>query len=254
MQEVEHDLISDGIRVLAVETDVSDAASIERLASRTIECFGTVHVLCNNAGVGSAAGPLWERTVSDWEETFSVNIWGVIHGIRTFVPLMRGTGEEGHVLNTASINGFVPCPLLGIYSASKHAIVAISECLSAELAMDGSQLKVSVLCPGAVETQIADAERRRAQGISLIKGWAGNATNANEGVLRRAGQVSPSMVADLAFEAIKTEQFLVFTNPDHERLIHQHLDDITLETAIGTPESRLQRLMRLRRHHAPNSQ
>src|SRR5579871_852581 len=157
----ERALASGGARVLAVPTDVSKASDVEALAQRTLEAFGAVHVVCNNAGV-SVGGLAWEVTLADWEWILGVNLWGVIHGIRTFVPILLRQGEEGHVVNTASMAGLVSGPGIAPYNATKHTVVTLSEALHHELGMaSGGKVKVSVLCPGWVNTRILDADRNR---------------------------------------------------------------------------------------------
>jgi len=131
-----------GATALGVRTDVSRSQDIEALAAKTLKAFGGVHIVCNNAGVGGTPGALWERTLEDWKWVIDVNLWGVIHGIRTFVPIMLKHGEDAHVVNTASIAGLLSSPLLGTYHATKHAIVSISEVLYAELATAGAHIGV----------------------------------------------------------------------------------------------------------------
>lgn len=245
LRQVQRELVSNGAQALAIVTDVASAESVEALANRTLEAFGAVHILCNNAGVGSPTGPVWERTLADWKWIFGVNVWGVVHGVRTFVPLMLKQGGEGHILNTASINGLLPSPLLAAYCASKHAVFSISESLFAELAICGSQLKVSVLCPGAVGTRIADAERNRPSDLINPDGLGIGDKDTLPGRRRRTGHLSPSVVADLAFEAIKDERFVVFTDSEHKQLLHTHVENITAETAVRITESRAERLLRM---------
>src|SRR5207253_1302564 len=147
-------------QVLAVHTDVSKILDVEALAQKTMATYGAVHLLFNNAGVG-AGTIIWESTLADWEWTLGVNLWGVIHGIRTFVPLMLEQQTEGHIVNTASMAGLTSGPGLGIYKVTKHGVVTLSETLYHELALRGSHIKVSVLCPGFVSTQIMDSARNR---------------------------------------------------------------------------------------------
>ena len=148
-----------GPNALPVPTDVSDPAAVDRLAERTLDAFGAVHVLCNNAGVFTG-GLVWEAPLADWEWVLGVNVMGVVHGLRSFVPLLLEQ-EEGHVVNTASMAGVTATPLTGIYNASKHAVVAISETLWLELQGKGARVGVSCVCPEAVRTGIAAAERNR---------------------------------------------------------------------------------------------
>ncbi len=153
------DLATSGAEVEGVVTDVSDAAQVQALADAAIARFGAVDLVCNNAGVGGG-GLSWELPLSTWEWVLGVNMWGVINGLRSFVPLLVQR-PEAHIVNTASVAGLVAAPFMGPYNASKHAVVAISETLHHELAMHAPHVKVSVLCPGWVNTNIADSSRNR---------------------------------------------------------------------------------------------
>ena len=141
-----------GAEVLAVRTDVSQAEEVDELAARVRERFGGFHVVCNNAGVGGHGFLSWDGPVSEWQWVLGVNLWGVINGIRAFVPSLVEQ-NEGHVVNTASLAGLTTIPFMAPYSATKHAVLAISEALFHELAILGSGVKVSVLCPGFVKTR-----------------------------------------------------------------------------------------------------
>lgn len=149
-----------GSRAVAVLTDVARPDDVERLALRTVETFGGVHLLFNNAGVG-AGTTIWESTVEDWAWVMSVNLWGVIHGIRSFVPRMLAQDEPGYVVNTASIAGLVRGHHSASYGVTKHAVVALSEQLALELERMGSKLRAAVLCPGWVNTRINESGRNR---------------------------------------------------------------------------------------------
>ena len=148
----------DGDRVLAVPTDVTDAASVEALRDAALERFGAVHVICNNAGVGGLGHTTWDSPIEAWEWVLGVNLWGVLHGIRTFVPLLVEQ-DEGRVVNTASLAGLRALPGFGPYAVSKHAVVALSEGMHLELELQGSQVRVHVLCPGFLKTRIAESDR-----------------------------------------------------------------------------------------------
>ncbi len=146
--------------VIGVLTDVSRAESVEALAHRTVEAFGKVHVLCNNAGVlGGRPGPIWEATLKDWQWILGVNVWGVVHGLHTFVPIMLAQDEEGWIVNTASMGGLVPGT--GVYGVSKHAVVALSEALYSGLKTSEAKVGCSVLCPIFIKTRIIEASRNR---------------------------------------------------------------------------------------------
>jgi NAD(P)-dependent dehydrogenase (short-subunit alcohol dehydrogenase family) len=143
-----------------IPTDVSDSDSVEGLARTAVEKYGTVHVVCNNAGIGPLA-PVKDLTLDDWRWMLGVNLWGVIHGVHTFLPLLSGNPDGGHIVNTASMAGLVAHARLGAYSTAKYGVVALTEVLAEELAADGSRVGVSVLCPGTVRTNIGTSSRNR---------------------------------------------------------------------------------------------
>ena len=212
---------SNEVDVVGVRTDVSKREDVDALARKTFERFGAAHVLCNNAGVG-AGGMSFAQPLSDWEWTLGVNLWGVIHGIRAFVPRMVEQGE-GHIVNTASVAGLVSAPGMGAYCASKHAVVTISECLFHELGFTtGGKVKVSVLCPGWVKTNIADAERNRPESL---KGRGGAQRSPQEQMMEAmmrqaiANGIPPSEVADQVLAAIREERFWILTHPEMKKAI-----------------------------------
>ena len=145
---------------LAVQVDVSDPSSVDALARQVIETFGAVHVVCNNAGIGPLA-PVADLTLDDWRWMIGVNLWGVIHGVHTFLPILKQNRDGGHIVNTASMAGLVAGPRLGAYAAAKYGVVGLTEVLAAELAADNSRVGVSVLCPGTVHTNIGNSSRNR---------------------------------------------------------------------------------------------
>src|SRR5881409_1466762 len=203
---VERELAASGARVLAVPTDVARATDVETLARRAVDAFGAVHVLCNNAGVAGRPAPIWEQSVADWEWTLGVNLWGVIHGLRVFLPIMLAQDSEGHVVNTASMAGLVSLPNLAPYHATKHAVVTISESLHHELALRGSRLRASVLCPGFVRTRIMDAARPAA--TEEMRRW-------EEGYRRFiAAGMAPEDVAARVLDAIREERFWILPHPE----------------------------------------
>ncbi|MGI8552639.1 MAG: SDR family NAD(P)-dependent oxidoreductase, partial [Dehalococcoidia bacterium] len=153
LAEVESELRGRDASVLAVLADVSKIAQVENLARRTLESFGAVHILCNNAGVSGGGRATWDATEADWQWVLGVNLWGVIHGIRVFVPIMLNQGTEGHIVNTASVLGLSSGPGAP-YGVSKHAVVRLSEGLYYDLLARGSRLRASVLCPGMIATRI----------------------------------------------------------------------------------------------------
>jgi NAD(P)-dependent dehydrogenase (short-subunit alcohol dehydrogenase family) len=235
-----------GADVLAVQTDVSNGGAVESLAAKSLEHFGCVHVLCNNAGVGAPAGPIWERTLSDWEWVLGVNIWGVIHGIRVFTPLMIAQGE-GHIVNTASMAALCANPLLGIYDASKHAVMAISEALHFELAMRNSPVKISVLCPGPLPTRINESERNRPLTLANSKSSArsDSAPFTTPASAKPHTTIDLASVADRVIQAIRQEQLYVITHPELKPLIRYRMEAIIAERNPGGVDSREARIRRL---------
>lgn len=220
LAEFEGELAATGARVLAVPTDVSDGAAVDALRDAALERFGAVHLVCNNAGV-AVGGKTWEHTVEDWDWILGVNLWGVVHGVRAFTPVLLAQGE-GHIVNTASMAGLVSPPFMSAYNATKHAVVALSESLHGELAMEGGQVGVSVLCPGWVKTRIHDADRNRPDGEA--GGGSPDEAGAREGFRQVvagliAGGIEADGVADLVLDAVLSRRFYVLTHPDWSPLI-----------------------------------
>jgi NAD(P)-dependent dehydrogenase (short-subunit alcohol dehydrogenase family) len=215
-----------GARVLAVPTDVSNIADVQSLAQKTLETFGAVHLLFNNAGVGAGTS-VWESTQADWEWVMGVNLWSVIYGVRMFVPIMLNQDTPCHIVNTASDAGVTSGPGLGIYKVTKHGVVTLSETLYHELSLQGSKVKVSVLCPGFVNTQIMDSDRNRP--VELQNTSAQGTLDATLiQMMRQAVQagLSPQEVADRVFEAIRQEEFYILTHPETKERVQIRMEDI----------------------------
>jgi NAD(P)-dependent dehydrogenase (short-subunit alcohol dehydrogenase family) len=202
--------------VLAVHTDVSMAESVDELR-RQAEAFGPVHLVCNNAGVSTAGpGAAWEKPISAWQWVLEVNLWGVIHGIRAFLPAMVER-DQGHIVNTASIAGFLPFPFAAPYAASKHAVVGISTSIFHELALRGSNVHVSVLCPGWIKTKIVDAERNWPERLGALPAADNNQmTQMLEAMLKNlvATGMDPAMVAEQVLDAVRSGRFWILPNAD----------------------------------------
>lgn len=203
--------------LLAVRTDVSDPAEVDALAQATIDRFGAVHVICNNAGVGGHFGTTWETPLAEWEWVFSVNVRGVIHGIRSFVPLLIAQGE-GHVVNTASLAGWAGAPTMGPYCASKHAVLGMSESLLRELEAVAPAVGVTVLCPGMINTRIISSERNWPAALGPEPGRPEDPLSVAVRDLLLAGTtegpVEPAAAADAVLHGIKANRFIVTTHPD----------------------------------------
>jgi len=226
-----HDIRTAGAEAIAVRTDVSKAAEVEALAQATLDQFGAVHVVCNNAGVAMSA-PCWMNTVADWEWVLGVNLWGVLHGVRVFTPILLSQGVESHIVNTASMAGMISGPGMAAYNVTKFGVVTLSETLHHELTMLGAPVHVSVLCPGFVNTRIFEAERNRpAQLAETASKLPGAEEMEQMGRQLVAAGSPPSMVADVVFDAIRNNRFYIFPHPEWKQYIRARMEDILEERA-----------------------
>jgi len=217
-----------GAEVIGVRTDVSKAEEVEALAARTLEAFGAVHLAVNNAGV-APLGSVWENSVADWQWTLGVNLWGVIHGVRVFTPLLLAQPDGGHIVNTASVSGLICAPGMGMYNVSKHAVMALSESLHHDLARVSADVKCSVLCPAYVPTRIADSGRNRPAELTDPQRAKSDAELAREEGLRSAvqrGRISAEQVAQTVFEAVRDERFYILTHPKILGAVQARMEDI----------------------------
>jgi NAD(P)-dependent dehydrogenase (short-subunit alcohol dehydrogenase family) len=228
LRRVEQEFRRSGVPVLAIRTDVSRGHDVERLAEKTLATFGAVHIVCNNAGVGPG-GVVWESTTADWEWVLGVNVWGVIHGVRVFVPIMLRQNTPCHVVNTASVAGLLSVPGMGIYCVSKHAVVTLSECLYHDLSARGAKIGVSLLCPAYVPTGIADSERNRPAMLHNPARARSPEDLERERQMRHAvesGRISPDDVAQMVFDGIVDERFYILTHPRIKAAIEERVQDI----------------------------
>jgi NAD(P)-dependent dehydrogenase (short-subunit alcohol dehydrogenase family) len=230
--------------VLGVRTDVSKRGDVERLAHESLAAFGLVHLLFNNAGVAAGGAP-WEATWNDWEWVVGVNLWGVIHGVKVFTPLMMAQKTDCHIINTASNAGLIVGGFSAPYSVTKHAVVALSESLFLTLQQRQSPLKVSVLCPGLVRTNIADAELHRPaemrnEPVTLTPEMQAG-LDAFKGLVKMS--MSPDRVAELAFDAIEKEQFYIFTHPEWAEVIQLRTDRLLRMENPASPAAVIARVM-----------
>jgi NAD(P)-dependent dehydrogenase (short-subunit alcohol dehydrogenase family) len=226
LRQAEEELAAGGADVLAVVTDVSHASHVEALARKTLDAYGAVHLLCNNAGVG-AGTTVWESTLNDWKWVLGTNLWGVIHGLRAFLPIMLDQDAEGHIVNTASLAGLVSYHGCAPYHVTKHAVTALSEELYYDLAQRGAKVHVSVLCPGWVRTRIIDSERNRP--ADLRNDPAERAVTPEAEAMmasfRQACEagMAPEEVADHVFGAVREGRFYVLTHPDFTPMIEARM-------------------------------
>jgi len=230
LSSVASEMADAGADVIAVRTDVSHCADVEALANQTVRHYGAAHLLFNNAGV-HGGGTIWESTIADWRWVLGVNLWGVIHGLRAFVPLMIEQDTECHIVNTGSTAGLMATPGWGVYGASKAAIISLTETLQYELMMREAKIGVSVLCPGGVKTRLLDAERNRPAALENPPG--GNAPRVTEADVAAAQAMEygmePDQLAEHVFAAIRTGQLHVLTHPEYAPMIRQRMDAILAE-------------------------
>lgn len=207
-----------GAQVLAQRVDVADAAQMEALAAAVRERFGAPHLVFNNAGVG-AGGLVWESSVADWQWVLGVNLWGVIHGVRLFTPMMLEAAAadpnwRGHIVNTASMAGLLTAPNMGIYNASKHAVVALTETLYQDLRLVSDQVGASVLCPYFVPTGITQSERNRPAALAAAaptKSQLIGQAMSEKAV--SSGKVTAAEVAQAVFDAVAADRFYIYSHP-----------------------------------------
>jgi NAD(P)-dependent dehydrogenase (short-subunit alcohol dehydrogenase family) len=220
-----------GAEVLALQVDVSDAGQMAHLARRVQERFGAPHFVFNNAGVG-AGGLVWENSVQDWEWVLGVNLWGVIHGVRLFTPMMLEAAQKdpayrGHIVNTASMAGLLTPPNMGIYNVSKHAVVALSETLYQDLSLVTEQVGTSVLCPFFVPTGIHQSERNRPGALAAAKPTRSQLIGqAMSDKAVTSGKVTAAEVAQKVFDAVAANQFYIYSHPKAIASVQTRLEDI----------------------------
>jgi NAD(P)-dependent dehydrogenase (short-subunit alcohol dehydrogenase family) len=198
-----------GASILASRVDVRKPEEVEALAKKTVDTFGAVHVLCNNAGV-EVIGATWEHTLADWEWVIGVNLWGVIHGVRAFVPRMLEQDSEAHIVNTASMAGLTTAPFMSVYDVTKFGVVALSESLYKDFLATGKKVRVSVLCPGLINTNIMNSSRNRPQDFKDSGKFGEMALQFRRNLTAGlATGYPPSYVADMVFEGIRDEKFYI---------------------------------------------
>ncbi len=220
---VVRDFQAQGVATIGEPVDVSKFSDITRLADAAWNAFGAVHLLANNAGIGLAKSA-WETTPAEWERMLGVNLYGVIHGVREFVPRMLAGGEQGWILNTASAAGLLTGPALAAYNVGKFGVVAFSECLHHDLRLRGAKIGVSVLCPAWVRTKIADAGRSSAAEFAA----ADPVTRQTMAAIQQAvaGGIPPEEVAETSFAAIGRGEFYILTHQRTHLGVRQRMDDI----------------------------
>lgn len=235
LEKAEKDIQALGATTLAVITDVSKASDVEALAQQTLDAFGAVHLLFNNAGIWTGFS-VWKSSLVDWEWILGVNLWGVIHGIYFFIPIMLKQDSECHIVNTASVSGLKITLNEGPYGVSKHGIVALSERLYVELAQEVPNIGVSVLCPGWVNTKAIESERNRPSNLKNKSGEGINMADPGVQSLIKAftrkleGGMSPQEIAKIVFDAIREKKFYIIPNAELDKpLIRNRMENILNE-------------------------
>ena len=220
-----------GAEVLAMRVDVSKAEQVEALGAATLARFGAPHLVFNNAGV-AAGGLIWENSARDWEWVIGVNLMGVAHGVRVFTPMMLDAARQdpawrGHIVNTASMAGLLAPPNMGLYNASKHAVVALTETLYQDLALVTDQISASVLCPFFVATGIHTSERNRPGGLAADAPTRSQQVGQDMiGKAVGAGKVSAVEVAQKVFDAVAARQFYIYSHPRAIGSVQVRMEDI----------------------------
>ncbi|MFC4944322.1 SDR family NAD(P)-dependent oxidoreductase [Pseudonocardia sp. GCM10023141] len=206
---------------LPVTADVADESSVAALADAAFDRFGAVHVLCNNAGI-SSAGAIWEGPIADWSRVWSVNLMGAVHGCRAFLPRMIVDGSEGHVINVASMAGLHAVEFKAPYTAAKHALVGLSQCLRAELAAVDARVRVSVVCPGPVSTPIMVKQEGHYAGREVLPDAAQRVLDELRATVDKG--MPAAYAAALILDAVQSERFWVFPNaePYLQRVAREH--------------------------------
>jgi NAD(P)-dependent dehydrogenase (short-subunit alcohol dehydrogenase family) len=248
LAKAEAELKTLGGTVLSVRTDVSKRRDVELLARQAFDAFGQVHLLFNNAGIAAGGAP-WEATWNDWEWVIGVNLWGAIHGVKVFTPLMLAQNTECHIVNTSSTAGLVVGGFSAPYSVTKHAVVALSESLYLTLQQRNSLVKVSVLCPGLVRTNIADAERNRPAELRNEPVTMTPELQAGLAAFKAAMEASmpPFQVAEVVFDAIKKEQFYILPHPEWTEVIQLRTDKLLRMENPQSPTATILKLISPRR-------
>jgi len=212
------------IGAVGVRTDVSELPSVKALATTVCERFGTVHVLCNNAGVGPMAN-LSDVTIEDWRWMIGVNLWGVIHGVHTFLPILKANADGGHIVNTASVGGFTTMPGLGTYTVTKYGVIALTETLAQELEQEGSKVGVTALCPGTTRTNIKHSSRNRPKDLGGGKLLDVDLERGEFGAAFR--WMEPNDVGAIVVEAIRRGDLYAITHPEMFARVEERFKAVT---------------------------
>ncbi|MDH5288556.1 MAG: SDR family NAD(P)-dependent oxidoreductase [Acidimicrobiia bacterium] len=232
MDEVVAELAERGTEAIGVRTDVSKLDQVEALAAAALDRFGAVHVLCNNAGVG-VSDPVGATSMEDWRWTIDIDLWGPIHGVHVFLPIMERQGEPGHLNSTASMAGLYAGASLGAYNVAKHGVVALMASLERDLRLAGSPLHASVLCPGPINTNIVDSERNRsAESAAQHVGTAAGRKFWDILTRTLADGMKPDDVGPMVLDAVLNDRFWVLTHPEMGGLVRKQVDQMLEDRSL----------------------
>ena len=213
-----------------IQTDVSSAESVGALATEVVERFGTAHVLVNNAGIGPM-GRIADLTLDDWKWMVGVNLWGVIHGIHAFLPILKGNEEGGHIVNTSSMAGLVGMPGLGSYTLTKYGVLGLTEVLAKELEEDGSKVGATVLCPGTIHTNIGTSSRNRPDDNAGGLHDVDISQEGSEVDMSGVRWMIPIEVGTIVVDCIRSGELYALTHPDWWDMVEPRF--VAIASAFG---------------------
>ena len=228
LNQAQLEFSAQGVEVLSLRTNVAVGEDVDLLAEKTLERFGAVHLLFNNAGV-ALNKTAWETTIADWEWVLGVDLWGVIHGVRVFTPIMLKQDTPSHIINTASVAGMLSTQGMAAYNVAKHGVVTLSETLYHDLKRRGANIDVSVLCPAWVNTAIWDSARNRPDDLqNSVEQKEADDIKLEESARHaiQSGKVSAPMVAQIVFAAFEANQFYILTHPKIKKWVGLRVEDI----------------------------
>ncbi|MCB0035477.1 MAG: SDR family NAD(P)-dependent oxidoreductase [Anaerolineales bacterium] len=231
LQTLSVELETSGAIVLTAVTDVAKVEAVADLADRTLAQFGGVHLLFNNAGVGIVGPTIWENSLADWQWVLGVNLWGVIHGLHIFVPIMLAQETECHIVNTASAAGLLSPPGMAAYNVSKHGVVTLSETLHHELQTQKANISVSVFCPGVIKTDIHESARNRPDDLHNPNeqevARQAKYGSEQEGIRQAVTQgMDPEVAVEIVFTAVSQNQFYIFSHQWVQTAVATRMEDI----------------------------
>lgn len=237
--QLAEELRARGVDAISERVEVSEPGDLERLAAKAYDEFGAAHLLCNNAGVFPPGAPVWKEPLDTWRWVLNVNFFGVLYGVQAFVPRMLKAGHEAHIVNTASLAGLTTRPLMSAYNVSKHAVVALSECLYAELQLATDNIHVSVLCPAWAKTRLAESARNKPEGVVANASASFGFYSTLKHVVEQG--TPPEEIVDAMVQAIRSNQFWILTHPQFDGSIRERFESMLSRTNPPVRDLRAER-------------